>query len=90
MTRPLGVIEHDASRNDVTDAAVAWLGHVLDHYAVGDYDLSELALLLVDAVEVDHLKYDFDGSSRTFAAQRLRALAAALTAEADERDEVDQ
>ncbi len=73
-----------SDRNEVTAAAVAWLGHVLDQFSVGDFDLSELALLLGDAVEVDFVRYGFEGSSPTFAARRPRDFAAALTAEADE------
>ncbi|KQS66169.1 hypothetical protein [Modestobacter sp. Leaf380] len=82
--------ESVSPRNQKTFDALHWLGHLLDQWHPEDLDMDELAMLLGDAVEEDFQRYEFEGSAPGFAAQRLRDLAAALTAEADERDRANQ
>jgi hypothetical protein len=84
--------ESVSPRNQKTFDALHWFGHLLDQWHPEDVDLDELAMLLGDAVEEDFQRYEFEGSARGFTAQRLRGLAAALTADADadERDRANQ
>lgn len=82
--------ESVSPRNQKTFDALHWLCHLLDQWHPEDFDLDELAMLLGDAVAEDFQRYEFERSVPGLAAQRLRDFAAALTAEADERDRANQ